>query len=110
MLRAKELTLSHENLRDARKYRKGAWQRASNILSCMTMMSGTTGTTYLVIDSVGKAKKAFASARQPYTEADVLRVELPNTPGRSRGSPVSSPKKTSTSLSAIRRVPKARGR
>jgi hypothetical protein len=81
MLRAKELTLSHENLRDAHKYRKGAWQRASNILSCMTMMSGTTGTTYLVIDSVGKAKKAFASGRQPYTEADVLRVELPNTPG-----------------------------
>ncbi len=29
MPRAKELTLSHENLRDARKYREGAWQRAS---------------------------------------------------------------------------------
>ena len=52
-----------------------------NILSCMTMTSGTTGPTHLVVDSVGKAKKALASARQPYTEADVLRVELPNTPG-----------------------------
>ncbi|PYX12406.1 MAG: hypothetical protein DMG85_02480, partial [Acidobacteria bacterium] len=67
-----------------------------NILSCMTMTSGTTGPTHLVVDSVGKAKKALASARQPYTEADVLRVELPNTLGVPRGSPVSSPKKTST--------------
>ena len=81
-----------------------------NILSCMTMTSGTTGPTHLVVDSVGKAKKALASARQPYTEADVLRVELPNTLGVRRGSPVSSPKKTSTSLSAIRRVLKARRR
>ena len=81
-----------------------------NILSCMTMTSGTTGPTHLVVDSVGKAKKALASARQPYTEADVLRVELPNTLGVPRGSPVSSPKKTSTSLSAIRRVLKARRR
>ena len=30
---------------------------------------------------VEKAKEAFASARLPYSEADVLRVELLNTPG-----------------------------
>ncbi len=78
MLRAKELTLSHENLRDARKYRKGAWQRASNILSCMTMMSGTTGTTYLVIDSVGKAKKALRAPdnRIPRQMCSVLNYRL----------------------------------
>ena len=52
-----------------------------NILSCITMTSGTTGTTRLVVDNVDKGKKALASARLPYTEADVLRVELPNTPG-----------------------------
>ena len=52
-----------------------------NILSCLTMTSGTTGTTYLVVDNVEKAKKALANARLTYTEADVLRLELPNTPG-----------------------------
>ena len=52
-----------------------------NILSCLTLTSGTTGTTHVVVDNVEKAKKALANAQLPYTEADVLRLELPNTPG-----------------------------
>jgi len=52
-----------------------------NILSCLTMTSGTAGTTYLVADDVEKAKKALTQARFSYTEMDVLRIELPNTPG-----------------------------
>ena len=34
-----------------------------------------------MVDNVEKAKKALANARLQYSEADVLRVELPNTPG-----------------------------
>jgi len=82
MPRAKELTLSHENLPGMlASIAKVLGNEKVNILSCITMTSGTTGTTHLVVDNVDKAKKALASARLPYTEADVLRVELPNTPG-----------------------------
>src|ERR1700745_2645109 len=52
-----------------------------NILSCLTMTSGTTGTTFLVADNVEKAKKALTQARLSYTETEVLSSELPNTPG-----------------------------
>jgi hypothetical protein len=31
-----------------------------------------------VVDNINKAKKALADARLSYTEADVLRIELPN--------------------------------
>ncbi len=82
MPRAKELTLSHENLPGMlASIAKVLGNEKVNILSCITMTSGTTGTTHLVVDNVDKAKKALASARLPYTEADVLRIELPNTPG-----------------------------
>jgi hypothetical protein len=82
MPRAKQLTLSHENLPGMlASIAKVLGNEKINILSCVTMASGTTGTTYLVVDKVEKARKALANARLPYTKADVLRVELPNTPG-----------------------------
>ena len=80
-MRVKELTLSHENLPGMlASIAKVLGKENVNILSCLTMTSGTTG-THLVVDNIEKAKKALASARLRYSEADVLRVELPNTPG-----------------------------
>jgi hypothetical protein len=82
MPRAKQLTLSHENLPGMlASIVKVLGNDKVNILSCLTMTSGTTGTTYLVVDNVENAKKALANARLTCTEADVLRLELPNTPG-----------------------------
>ncbi len=82
MPRVKQLTLSHENLPGMlASIAKVLGKENVNILSCLTMTSGTTGTTHLVVDNVDKAKQALANARLRYTEADVLRVELPNTPG-----------------------------
>lgn len=79
---AKQLTLSHENLPGmlagiARMLGK----ENVNILGWLTMTSGPTGTTHLIVDNVDKAKKTLANAHLPYSEADVLRIELPNTPG-----------------------------
>ena len=82
MPRVKQLTLSHENLPGMlASIAKVLGKENVNILSCLTMTSGTTGTTHLVVDNVEKARKAIANARLRCTEADVLRVELPNTPG-----------------------------
>lgn len=82
MPRAKQLTLSHENLPGMLAcIAKLLGNEKVNILSFLTMTSGATGTTHVVVDNVEKAKKALANARLHYTEADVLRLELPNTPG-----------------------------
>ena len=82
MPRVKQLTLSHENLPGMlASIAKVLGKENVNILSCLTMTSGTTGTTHLVVDNVEKSKQALANARLRYSEADVLRVELPNTPG-----------------------------
>jgi hypothetical protein len=73
MPKAKQLTLSHENLPGMlASIAKVLGNEKVNILSCLTMTSGTTGTTYVVVDNVEKAKKALANARLTYTEADVL--------------------------------------
>lgn len=82
MLRAKQLTLSHENLPGMlASIVKILGNEKVNILSYLTLTSGATGTTHFVVDNVEEAKKALANARLHYTEADVLRLELPNTPG-----------------------------
>jgi len=52
-----------------------------NILAFLTTTSGSEGLTHLIVDRSGTAKKAFASARLAYTEADVLQLELRNAPG-----------------------------
>ncbi len=52
-----------------------------NILSCLATTSGTEGSVQLVVDNANKAKKALDGAGFAYAEADVLQVELPNTPG-----------------------------
>ncbi len=52
-----------------------------NILSCLGTTSGTEGSVHVVVDNANKAKKALDGAGLSYTEADVLQIELPNTPG-----------------------------
>jgi hypothetical protein len=82
MPRVKQLTLTHENLPGMlASIAKILGSEKVNILGCLTLTSGTTGTTHVIVDNVDKAKKAFARGRLQYTEADVLRLELPNTPG-----------------------------
>src|SRR5712692_9470192 len=78
----KQLTISHENLPGMlASIAKLLGNEKVNILSCLTMTSGTTGTTHLVVDNVEKSKQALANARLRYSEADVLRVERAKTPG-----------------------------
>src|SRR5438552_13343592 len=82
MARAKQLTVSHENRPGmVAKNAKVLGDAKVNILNCLTTTSGTEGVTHLVVDKVNKAKKALANAGLVYIEADVLCVELPNTPG-----------------------------
>jgi hypothetical protein len=82
MPKAKQLTVTCENrpgtLADIAKALGDA---KVNILICLATTSGTEGSVRLVVDNVNKAKKALDGAGLSYTEADVLQVELPNTPG-----------------------------
>jgi hypothetical protein len=82
MPRVKQLTLTHENQPGMlASIAKILGSEKVNILGCLTLTTGTTGTTHVIVDNVDKAKKALARGRLQYTEADVLRLELPNTPG-----------------------------
>ena len=82
MAKAKQLTVSCEN-------RPGTLAQVArvlgdakvNILAFLTTTSGTEGTVQVVVDNANKAKKALEGASLPYTEAEVLHVELPNLPG-----------------------------
>jgi hypothetical protein len=66
-------------------------------LAFLTATSGRVGLTHLIVDRSDTAKKAFGNEGLGYTEAEVLQLELPNTPGALRGLPASLLKKTSTS-------------
>jgi hypothetical protein len=82
MPKAKQFSVSHENRPGMlAEIAKALGDHKVNILSCLTTTSGTEGATHLLVDNVNKAKKALADARLSYTDADVLRVELPNKPG-----------------------------
>ena len=82
MARGKQVTVSHENRPGmVAEIAKVLGDAKVNILSCLTTTSGTEGVTQVVVDKVNKAEKALANAGLSYTEADVLSVELPNTPG-----------------------------
>jgi hypothetical protein len=82
MPKAKHLTLSHENRPGVLAHiAKVLGDAKVNILSCLTTTSETEGSTHLLVDNVNKAKKALVAAGLGYTEADVLWIELSNTPG-----------------------------
>jgi hypothetical protein len=81
MARATQFTLSHKNLPGMLAHiAKALGDAQVNILALLTTTSGGEGLTHLIVDR-GTAKKAFASAGLVYTEAEVLQLELPNTPG-----------------------------
>lgn len=52
-----------------------------NILAFLNITSNGGGALHTVVDNVDKAKKALDSAGLPYTESDVLCVELPSARG-----------------------------
>lgn len=82
MARATQFTLSHENLPGMLAHiAKVLGDAQVNILALVTTTSESEGLTHLIVDRSGTAKKAFASAGLVYTEAEVLQLELPNTPG-----------------------------
>jgi hypothetical protein len=82
MPKATQFTLSHENRPGMLAHIARVLGDAKvNILACLTTTSGSEGSTYLIVDNVEEAKKAFASTGLGYTEAEVLQVELPNKPG-----------------------------
>jgi hypothetical protein len=98
MARAKQFTLSHENLPGMLAHvAKVLGDAQVNILAFVTTTSGREGLTHLIVDRSDTAKKAFAGAGLAYTEADVLHLELPNTPGALGSSTAHSLRKTSTS-------------
>lgn len=82
MARTKQLTVSHENLPGMLAHiAKVLGDAQVNILAFLTTTSGSEGLTHFIVDRSETAKKAFASAGLVCTEADVLQLELPNTPG-----------------------------
>lgn len=82
MPKAKQLTISCENRPGMlAEIAKALGDAKVNILSCLGTTSGTEGSVQVVVDNVNKATRALDGAGLSYTEADVLQIELPNTPG-----------------------------
>ena len=82
MPKAKQLTVPCQNRPgELARIAKVLGDAKVNILSCLTTTSGSEGATHLVVDNMNKAKTALEGAGLSYTEADMLQVELPNTPG-----------------------------
>ena len=52
-----------------------------NILAFLTTTSNAEGAVHVVVDNVNKARSALGREKLPFTEADVLHLELPNKPG-----------------------------
>lgn len=82
MAKAKQLTISAED-------RPGTLARIANLLgdagvnivamNCATF--GVHGAIQLLVDNVEKAREVLDHVRLPYTEQDVLCLELENSPG-----------------------------
>lgn len=82
MPKAKQLTISCENRPGMlAEIAKALGDAKVNILSCLGTTSGTEGSVQVVVDNVNEATRALDGAGLSYTEADVLQIELPNTPG-----------------------------
>ncbi|MGA8013837.1 MAG: ACT domain-containing protein [Candidatus Acidiferrales bacterium] len=82
MARAKQLTISAQD-------RPGTLARIAKVLgdsrvnimamNCATF--GVQGAIQIIVDDIGKAKEVLDNLRLPYTEEDVLYLELENSPG-----------------------------
>jgi hypothetical protein len=82
MARAKQFTVSHENLPGMLAHiAKVLGDAQVNILAFVTTTSGREGLTHFIVDRSDTANRALAGAGLAYTEADVLHFELPNAPG-----------------------------
>ncbi len=82
MAKVKQLTISLEN-------QPGALARVAqvladakvNIVALLGSTSGTQGSMQVVVDNVGKAKKALGGAGHSYTVGTLEQFELANKPG-----------------------------
>lgn len=82
MAKAKQLTVPCENRPGTLAHVARVLGDAKvNILGFLTTTSGIEGSVALVVDNPNKAKKALEGAGLPYSEQDVLHVELPHIPG-----------------------------
>ena len=82
MAKAKQLTVSCENRPGTLAHVARVLGEAKvNILAFLTATSGAEGSVQLLVDNVRKAKMALEGASLSYTEAEVLRVELPHRAG-----------------------------
>lgn len=82
MPKAKQLTVSCEDRPGTLAHlAKMLGAEKVNIVAMNCATFGVRGAVQIVVDDTAKAKKVLDRVRFPYTEQDVLTVELPNSPG-----------------------------
>jgi hypothetical protein len=82
MPKAKQLTVSCEDRPGTLAHlAKMLGDEKVNIVAMNCATFGVRGAVQIVVDDADKAKKILDGVRFPYTEQDVLTVELPNSPG-----------------------------
>ena len=82
MPKAKQLSVSVENRPGTLAHvAKVLGDAKVNILAFLTTTSNTEGAVHVVVDHVEKARGALDREKLPFTEADVLHLELPNKAG-----------------------------
>ena len=82
MPKAKQLSVSVENRPGTLAHVARVLADAKvNIFAFLTTTSNTEGAVHVVVDNVNQARKALGREKLPFTEADVLQVELANKPG-----------------------------
>ena len=82
MAKAKQITVTLENHAGAlARLAETLGAARVNILAMYATTSGAEGHVHMVVDTPAKALKALAAAGLPYTEKDVLTIEVPNKTG-----------------------------
>ena len=82
MAKAKQITVTLENQAGALSRLAEALGAARvNILAMYATTSGAEGHVHIIVDAPAKALKALSAAGLPFTEKDVLTIELPNKAG-----------------------------
>jgi hypothetical protein len=82
MAKAKQLSVRVENRPGSLAHLARVFGDAKvNILAFLTTTSNGEGAVHVVVDNVKRARIALDREKLPFTEQDVLHVELPNLPG-----------------------------
>lgn len=82
MAKAKQLSVRVENRPGSLAHLARVFGDAKvNILAFLTTTLNGEGAVHVVVDNVKRARIALDREKLPFTEQDVLHVELPNLPG-----------------------------